>query len=137
MIAWDERKKHEKQKKKTAETGGEKHSTEAEILKTGYGKNEKSSKEPPIRKKSIPVHDLPVSHMTTSQLIYSKLPVRNIDYIPYTKATRHSYCFTMRRLVNNEIFTVVYSGKDLNEAMTIANRINFDSAVIVNWHEES
>lgn len=67
--------------------------------------------------------------------IYSSLPARNIDYIPYSPAKR-SFKFTMKRLYDGSEYIEYHSGKDMNEAMAIVNRISFDKARIIKVEEE-
>lgn len=60
--------------------------------------------------------------------------MRNNDRYPSNK---HGYIITMKRLFNDEIFTVCHMASNANEAMAIANRHSFDSAKIIEVIDES
>lgn len=71
----------------------------------------------------------------TAGRIFSNLPARGIDYLP-PSFSRRSFKITMKRLLDDSEFVVYHLGKDANEAMTIANRNNYDSARIIKVEEE-
>lgn len=68
--------------------------------------------------------------------LYDTFPASNIDYIPYAPAKKKNYKFTMKRLFDGTEYIEYHSGKDMDEAMKIANGISFDRAKIIKVEEE-
>lgn len=67
--------------------------------------------------------------------LFDTLPARNIDYLQPSFSKR-SFKITMKRLNDGSEFIVYHQGKDANEAMGLANRHSFDSAIIIGVEED-